>query len=258
MKKLSTTDPECGVFNKGEHKKVFAYSTNVACDKNNFILDFVVEPGNTHDSVAFPKLYNRLKRDNYNFKYVVVDAGYKIPAIAKLIIDDNKIPVMPYKRPMTKKGFFKKYDYVHDIYYDCCICPKNEVLNYSTTSREGYKQYKSDAKVCKKYNLIEYCTHSKNTTKIVTRHVWEDYIDLVEDIRHTRGMKELYSLRSQTIERVFADAKEKHGMRYTNYRGLAKVTMELTLKFACMNLKKLATWKWKNENSSHFSLFFEE
>lgn len=64
----------------------------------------------------------------------------------------------------------------------------------------------------------------------------------VEDIRHTIGSKEIYKLRSQTIERVFADAKEKHGMRYTQYRGIEKVRMELNLLFACMNLKKLATW----------------
>ncbi len=32
-------------------------------------------------------------------------------------------------------------------------------------------------------------------------------------------------------------------MRYTQYRGLEKVKMELTLKFAYMNLKKLAIWK---------------
>ena len=70
-------------------------------------------------------------------------------------------------------------------------------------------------------------------------------MEKVEDIRHTIGIKEIYSLRSQTIERVFADAKELHGMRYTQYRGLAKVKMELTLKFACMNLKKLAMWKFR-------------
>ena len=52
---------------------------------------------------------------------------------------------------------------------------------------------------------------------------------------------------SQTIERVFADAKELHGMRYTQYRRLAKVKMELTLKFACMNLKKLAMWKFEED-----------
>ena len=60
--------------------------------------------------------------------------------------------------------------------------------------------------------------------------------------------RELYRLRKEKIERVFADAKEKHGMRYTQYRGLAQVTNWVKLKFAAMNLKKLATWKW---NDSH-------
>ena len=54
-----------------------------------------------------------------------------------------------------------------------------------------------------------------------------------------------YALRSQTIERVFADAKEKHAMRYTPYRGLAAVTAWVKLKFAAMNLKKLALYKWR-------------
>ena len=34
-------------------------------------------------------------------------------------------------------------------------------------------------------------------------------------------------------------------MRYTQYRGLAQVTNWVKLKFAAMNLKKLATQKWK-------------
>lgn len=179
-----------------------------------------------------------------NISTIVADSGYRTPAIAKLIIDDNRTPIFPYKRPMTKDGFFKKYEYVYDEYYDCYVCPNNEVLKYSTTNREGYKEYKSNQKICKKCQFLEKCTESKNKTKIVTRHVWENYLEKVEDIRHTIGTKEIYSLRSQTIERVFADAKELHGMRYTQYRGLAKVKMELTLKFACMNLKKLAMWKF--------------
>lgn len=50
-------------------------------------------------------------------------------------------------------------------------------------------------------------------------------------------------LTKETIERVFADAKEKHGMRYTLYCGLAQVSNWVRLKFAAMNLKKLAIWK---------------
>ena len=65
-------------------------------------------------------------------------------------------------------------------------------------------------------------------------------MDLVEDYRHIPEYKEMYTHRKETIERVFADAKEKHGMRYTPYRGLAQVTKWVRLKFAALNLKKLA------------------
>jgi hypothetical protein len=58
-------------------------------------------------------------------------------------------------------------------------------------------------------------------------------------------------LRKETIERVFADAKEKHGMRWTTLRGLKKVTMQAMLTYASMNLKKLATWLWKSGGSKH-------
>ncbi len=75
-------------------------------------------------------------------------------------------------------------------------------------------------------------------------YVWHDYIERAEDFRHSPIGKKTYALRSQTIERVFADAKEKHAMRYTPYRGLPAVTAWVKLKFAAMNLKKLAIHKW--------------
>ena len=76
------------------------------------------------------------------------------------------------------------------------------------------------------------------------RHVWQDYLERAEDVRHSPFGKATYALRSQTIERVFADAKEKHAMRYIPYRGLAAVSAWVKLKFAALNLKKLAIHKW--------------
>lgn len=111
---VSTTDPECGVFHKGEHKKCFAYAAQTACDKHGYVMDFTLNPGNVHDSVAFDGLYDRLTKRFKEIKYAVMDAGYKTPWIAKKVIDDNRVPVLPYKRPMSKKGFFRPYEYVQD------------------------------------------------------------------------------------------------------------------------------------------------
>ena len=241
----SKTDPESGLFVKGEHERQFAYVANTACDKHNFILDFVVGAGNIHDSQMFHNLYEKLERISQATESIVVDAGYKTPGIAREILRGGKIPVVPYKRPMTKDGFFKKHEYVYDEYYDCYLCPENQILKYATTNREGYREYKSDPKTCQACPKREQCTLSRNHTKVVTRHVWADYTEQAEEYRYVPKYKEIYKQRKQTIERVFADAKEKHGMRHTTMRGLAKVTMQVTLTFACMNLKKLAIWKGK-------------
>jgi hypothetical protein len=35
---------------------------------------------------------------------------------------------MPYKRTYSKKGFFRKNEFVYDEYYDEYICPENKIL----------------------------------------------------------------------------------------------------------------------------------
>ena len=175
---------------------------------------------------------------------IAVDAGYKTPWICKKIIDDNRNPSTPYKRPMSKKGFFHPYEYVYDEYYNCVICPNNQVLPYTTTNKEGYREFKSNPAICKDCTDLNKCTNSKGFQKVVTKHIWEDYIDQAEDFRQSSAGKESYSLRGQTIERVFADAKEKYAMRYTLFKGLTRVRNWVRLKFAAMNLKKLAMWAY--------------
>lgn len=246
---VSTTDPESGIFHKGEHKRCFAYEAHTVCDRHNFILDTVITSGNVHDSVAFDELYERVTERFPEIKTITMDAGYKTPWICKRVIDDGRLPSLPYKRPMTKKGFHEWYKYVYDEYLDIVICPEYKSLRYSTTNRDGYREYKSLDYQCRNCPTRELCTGSKSCQKVVTRHIWADYIERAEDIRHSPEGKGSYKLRSQTIERVFADAKEKYGMRYTPYRGLKRVSMWVRLKFVAMNLKKLAMWRWKKDHS---------
>jgi len=185
---------------------------------------------------------------------VVVDAGYKTPWICKKIIDDGRNPSMPYKQPYGKKGFFRSKDFVYDEYYNCVLCPHNQVLPYVTTTKGGYRQFKSNPAICVSCPDLIRCTQSRHHQKIVHKHIWADYIEQAEDFRHSSKGKATYSLRSETIERLFADAKEKHAMRYTYHRGLARVTNWVKLKFAAINLKKLATWVYGEKLSFSFFL----
>ena len=247
----SVTDPDCGLFVKGEHKRQFAYEAHTACDKNGFVLETVVTPGNVHDSVAFDEVYDKVTERFPETEVVVADAAYKTPHICKKVFGDGRVLSTAYKRPQTMKGGHEWWKYVYDEFYDCLICPEYQPLKYSTTNRDGYREYKSDPEVCADCPSRERCTHSKDCIKTVQRHIWKDYEELADDARYTPEYQKLYKKRKETIERVFADAKEKHAMRYTQYRGLAQVTKWVKLKFAAMNLKKLAAWKWND----HFPIF---
>lgn len=243
----STTDPESGLFHKGEHKEVFAYCVQTSCDKNGWILAHKTFPGNLHDSTTFIPFYEE-KLKQYKIEKLVMDAGYKIPAIAKKLIEDKILPVLPYtrqKRKMNIENPYYKREYIYDEYFDCYLCPEGQVLEYSTTDRNGYRIYKSESNKCKNCPNLKRCTQSKNTQKTITRHIWQNYLDISEDYRYTNQGKKEYQRRKETIERIFGSAKEFHGFRYTNMKGIEKMEMKAALTFACMNMKKLALMCYK-------------
>lgn len=119
---VSTTDPDCGLFGKGEHKKQLAYEAHTACDVHGVVLAVEVTPGNVHDSVAFDDEYDHVVEQFPNVRTFVADSAYKKPHICKKVFGDNRVLSTAYKRPMTMKGGHAWWNYVYDEHFDCIIC----------------------------------------------------------------------------------------------------------------------------------------
>jgi transposase len=243
---VSTTDPDAGMFVKGEHERQMAYEAHTACDSKGFVLAVEVTPGNVHDSVAWDAVYDKATERFEEVKFVVMDAAYKTPWIAKKTLEDGRIPVVPYTNHHYKEGRFRPWEYTYDPVNDRFICPRGETLRHTTTDREGKRIYRSTPKKCINCPNRLSCGANEKGQKVLMTHIWQEYLDLLEQLRKTERGKELYAQRKETVERVFADAKEKHAMRYTHHRGLTRVTSWVRLKYAAMNLKKLAEWSWNN------------
>ncbi len=115
--KCSTTDPESGWFRKGEHKHVFAYAVETACDKFGWILGYSVHPGNQHDSRTFKALYDKLLP--YQPEMIVADAGYKTPAIAHQLLADGIKHLKKLARMQAlkdiKNGLFTLFKEISDL-----------------------------------------------------------------------------------------------------------------------------------------------
>lgn len=246
--KVSKTDPESGNYHKGEHEKCFAYTHQAFSEGNGFVIECSTNAGNMHDSTAFDNIFEELIEEyNEEIENVCLDSGYNTPAICKRIKDAGKEALMPYSRPKGRKdkSLMNKKEFEYDKENDCYICPTGEVLELKTVDKQGYKIYKSNKKSCETCPLKEKCTKSKNNQKVITRHIWQNYKDEVNEKRYEELFKSEYPKRKQTIERIFGDCKEQHNLRFTRVRGLEKNSNQVLLIFACHNLKKMSLWRWE-------------
>lgn len=169
-----------------------------------------------------------------------------------MIFESGITALVPYTSPKGKKNneenatkFAKKdfrYDEKNDVYY----CPQGYTMTARGVDRKtGYITYRCETKNCSQCPMREKCLSKTSKSKTVIRHIWSKYLEEAEKIRHSEFHAKHYPRRKETIERVFADAKEKHCARYTRLKGKEKVQDEMYLIFACMNLKKLANWAFK-------------
>jgi transposase len=241
--RVSTTDPDCGFMSRENKQEMFCYLDHRTTDmKFNIITDAFVTAGNVHDSVPYlNRLDRQIERFGFKVEAVAIDSGYLTNPICKGLSDRKIFGVIAHRRFHPTTGLFPKWKFTYDKEQDIYICPNQQELIYKTTTRDGYREYKSDSKKCASCPLLSQCTRSKNKVKVVTRHVWEGHKEKVRLNRLSKSGKMLYKFRKEKVERSFADSKELHGLRYCRLRGLKNASEQVLLTAACQNMKKIAT-----------------
>jgi transposase len=240
--KVSRTDKDSGYMVRDGKPKGFFYLDHRTVDgRHAIITDTYATPATVHDSVPY---LGRLDRQRQRFGFTIraagVDAGYAAAAITQGLEERNIYAVIGYRTPTHRDGYFYKREFRYDEKLDVYICPNGQLLGYRTTNREGYRQYHSDPEQCRNCPVRNKCTQSANSTKVVTRHVWEASRERTDQHRLNRVGKRIYKRRKETVERSFADAKQLHGHRYARMRGLAKVQQQCLLAATAQNIKKIA------------------
>jgi len=240
--KVSRTDKDSGYMVRDGKPKGFFYLDHRSVDgRHAIITDTHVTPANVHDSVPYlGRLDRQRERFGFSIRAVGVDAGYAAAAITQGLEERNIYGVIGYRRGTHREGYFYKREYRYDEKLDVYLCPNGQMLNYRTTNREGYRQYHSDPGKCCHCPVRQRCTQSANATKVVTRHVWQDSRERIDQHRLSRIGKRIYKRRKETVERSFADAKQLHGHRYARMRGLTKVQQQCLLASTAQNIKKIA------------------
>src|SRR3712207_1190032 len=226
----------------GKPKGFFYLDHRTVDGKYNIITDVHVTPGNINDVDPYVKrIETQIEKFNFNTKYLVADAGYSTNPICKQISDKNYQGVFGFRLGPHVKGKYTKYRFQYVKELDGYVCINNCFLKYRTTTREGYKEYVSNAEQCVSCKYKHNClTSDKSINRTIRRHVWEDYKDQIFRFTKTEKGKSIYKRRKEKIERSFADSKELHGLRYCRMRGIKNVSEQCLLTAAVQNMKKIA------------------
>ena len=237
--KVSTTDKESGYYHRDNKERGFMYLDHrTVDDKCNIIVDCYVTKGNVHDSGPFIERAEYIKKIfGFNIKNYAVDSGYLTLDIKKYFIENNIFGVFGYKRTGTPESRKEKSKYYYDkelnIYYDK---ETGEVLEYKgLIDKNGYMKYQNIDK-----------------TKIVRRHIKEEWNEHFRENRLSKKGKELYQKRKERVELSFADSKQNHGYRYAMYKGVKKNQHYTWLICAAQNMKNIAI-KVSNVDNNTFN-----
>jgi hypothetical protein len=242
--KQSTTDPESGYMHRDGKPEGFFYLDHRTVDgQANIITDVFVTPGNVNDVKPYmDRLKAQIEKFGFSVEAVGLDAGYNVSAICKQLYDLKIDAAMGYRRGCHQKGKLGKSKFTYSTELDAYVCPVGVLLEYVTTTREGYRDYKCKDGSCATCPKSRECLSAKQKTKHIYRHVWERFKEIAHTYTLTDDGKDIYSKRKETIERSFADSKELHGLRYCRLRGLAKAGEQCLLTAAVQNMKKIASY----------------
>jgi len=240
--KQSKTDPESGFMHRDGKPQGFFYLDHRTVDKRaNIITDTYVTAGNINDADPYiERIKEQIEKFGFQTKSVGIDAGYNTASICKALWDMGINAAVGYKRSNRQKGSYGKSMFRYIPEWDTYICPERKYLEYRTTNRDGYREYKTREDYCSLCSRQKECLTEKQPCKSLQRHIWEDYKEWQYLYTLSDTGKEIYKQRKEHIERSFADAKELHGLRYCRLRGIDGVREQCLLTAAVQNMKKIA------------------
>lgn len=225
--KVSVTDKESGYYHRDNKEKGFMYLDHrTVDDKCNIIVDCYITKGNVHDSLPFINRCEYIKNTfKFNIKNYAVDSGYLTLDIKKYFIDNNIFGVFGYRRYGTSESRKEKNKYEYNKELDVYVEKETgEILEYNgLIDKLGYKKYQNLSK-----------------TKIVRRHIKEEWNEKFKENRLSDYGKQLYQKRKEHVERSFADSKQNHGYRYAMYKGIEKNQNYTWLICAAQNMKNIS------------------
>jgi transposase len=242
----SKTDPDSSPMkrrdSKGSHLGYYAHYV-VDGGKARVILNALVTPFEvTENAPMLDLLWRSAFRWKIRPRQVTGDAAYSTTENIAAIERAGIRAYVPLTGAGKARPFFSKEEFSYDPDHDLYRCPAGETLLPRTkSSARRLTVYKTEAGTCGRCEMRTRCTDNK-TGRQVLRYFDERYVDRVRSYRGTFPYEKALRKRRVWVEPLFAEAKDRHGLRRFRLRRLEKVNAEALMTAAVQNVKRLLTF----------------
>ncbi|MDE2271738.1 MAG: transposase [Xanthomonadaceae bacterium] len=231
-------EPEARLMRSAQEGHVAAYNVQTAVDAaTGLIVAHEVTTEATDNRSLLPMADKARTVVACKDLHVVADAGYSNGEQARACEEQGIVTHVPANRAVNNQGDGTLYDrsaFTYDEATDTMRCPAGRSLVRKQTHRgERMVVYAAQASDCGGCVLKDACTRAER--RLVRRH-WDE---AVLERMNARATPEAMRLRRCTVERPFAELKERHMGRRFLLRGLDGSRCEMALAVMAFNLKRL-------------------
>jgi transposase len=232
-----------GRFPDGTIKPGYKQQT-VVDDASRVVLGLEVRPANEseHDS-AVTVIDEVIERLGRRPEVVCADGAYG-SGVNMAALEERGVRLVsppPQAKTYTGDQYFSVEDFRYDEKQDQFVCPVGASLSYvgGVKGQARKRRYRASRQACQSCPLKARCTvTARRQLKVTVDHA--ALTRLRADSR-TESFRALYRRRAPVIEGVFAEAKQRHGLRRAWRRGLSKMRIQCLLIAAVINFKRLIT-----------------
>lgn len=232
--------PEARWMRSVQEGKVAAYNVQTAVDAvTGLIVAHEVTTEATDSRSLLPMAQKAPEAVNTDELHVVADTGYSSGEQARACEDRGIVTHVPAHRAVNNQGDGTLHDrgaFAYDEATDSMTCPTGARLLRKQVQRDRCMVlYAAPETTCGRCAMKSACTTAKR--RIVSRHWDEDVLQRM----HVRATPEAMRLRRCTVERPFAELKERLLGRRFLLRGLEGTQCEMALAVMAFHLKRLTS-----------------
>jgi transposase len=255
-RQTSVTDPGSRFIKNSKGKIELSYNAQITVDNGGFILSSDVCQDATDTKQLKPQVLQT--KENIGSLPVGVawsfDAGYFGGENIKFL-SDKKIDGYIPENKNRSVGPYDKSSFRYDAEKDEYLCPEKKRLkflgeHFDKQKDKAIRVYKGEE--CVGCRVQSKCTRKKDGIRYTKDFPYEAQRNTMREKMKTPRAKEIYALRSRTVEPVFGDIKENKGLRSFLTRGLERVKTEFNLACIATNLKKIEKFLEKSDRKGLF------